>query len=105
MPRGKLLDTATLRAALKGLEFQRQRIEGQIGEVQRLLAPRRRPAAVPATAKPKRTISAAGRRRIAAAQRKRWAEFKAKQAVQAPKGRPKPRKPGKQRPKSEAGQG
>lgn len=87
MPRGKLLDNAILQAALEGLEFQRQRIEGQIAQVQCLLAPRRGPTPVPAAGKPKRTISAAGRKRIAAAQRRRWAALKKAKKESAPKKR------------------
>ncbi len=76
MPRGKLLDNAVLMAALEGLELQRQRVAGQIEQVRSLLTPRRGTTAVPAAAKPKRTISAAGRKRIAEAQRRRWAALK-----------------------------
>jgi hypothetical protein len=87
MPRPRTIQPWLLEAALLSLEQSRQRIERQIAEVQRLLAPRGRPAAVPATAKPKRTISAAGRRRIAAAQRRRWAALKKAKKESAPKKR------------------
>ena len=86
MPRRKLLDTAILEAALEGLELQRQRLEAQIAQVRGLVAPRRVPAAEPA-AKPKRTISAAGKQRIAEAQRRRWAALKGSQKAAAPKKR------------------
>ena len=105
MPRPRTIQPWLLEAALLGLEQTRQRIEGQIAQVQGLLGPRRGPAPVPATAKPKRTISAAGRKRIAAAQRKRWAEFKAKQAAKTAKKRPRPRKAAKKPPQPEARQG
>jgi len=87
MPRPRTIQPWLLEAALLGLEQSRQRTEGQIAEVQRLLAPRHRPTPVPAVARPKRTISAAGRKRIAAAQRKRWAALKKAKKESAPKKR------------------
>jgi hypothetical protein len=87
MPRPRNIQPWLLEAALLGLEQSRQRIEGQIAQVQGLLGPRRRPAEVPALGKPKRTISAAGRRRIAAAQRKRWAALEKAKEGSAPKKR------------------
>ncbi len=78
MPAKPQLDQNVLRAALEGLEAQRQRIESQIAEVRRML--RTRSATNPtASAEPtpgqRRTLSTAARKRIAEAQRKRWQEF------------------------------
>jgi len=87
MPRPRTIQPWLLEVALQGLEQGRQRIEAQIAQVQRLLAPRRHPTPVPAAGKPKRTISAAGRKRIAAAQRKRWAALKKAKKESAPKKR------------------
>jgi len=85
MPRGKRLDPAVLQAALEGLEFQRQRVDQQMAQVRSLLraAPKKRPTAAQAPAKPRPRMSLAGRKRVAAAQRKRWAKVKAKQAAKA----------------------
>jgi hypothetical protein len=87
MPRPRTIQPWLLEAALLGLEQNRQRLEAHIVQVKRLLAPRRGPTPVPAVAKPKRTISAAGRKRIAAAQRKRWAALKEAKEESAPKKR------------------
>jgi hypothetical protein len=88
MPRPRTLTPDILKAALSGLEAQRQRIDGQINEVRRLLGSNPRTAtqtaAPEAPSRPKRTMSAAARSRIAAAQRKRWAETKATSAPAAP---------------------
>jgi hypothetical protein len=75
-----------LKAALEGLEAQKERIEEQISQVQGMLGRRRgRPpasavAAVAALQKPvrKRQLSATARKRIAAAQKRRWAEYRKK---------------------------
>ena len=81
-------DETLMRAALEGLELQRQRIEEQISHVRGVLGMgtgrrRGRPpgkkaaAAAPAGAgRQKRTLSAAARKRIAAAQKRRWAEYR-----------------------------
>lgn len=79
-------DETLLRAALEGLELQRQRIEEQISHVKGVLGlgtgrrrgrPPGRKAAAPAGAGGhKRTLSAAARKRIAAAQKRRWAEYR-----------------------------
>ena len=88
MPRKPLLDAAVLQAALQGLEQQRLETEKRIATVRTLLGARKPKAgAAPVEAKPKRTISAAGRRRIAAAQRKRWAALKEAKKESAPKKR------------------
>jgi hypothetical protein len=89
MPRPRKLTPEILQAALIGLDAQRQRIDGQISEIRRLLGSNSRsaaPAATPeAPSRRKRTMSAAARARIGAAQRKRWAESKAASAPAAPK--------------------
>ncbi len=78
-PRKLTVDEETLlKAALEGLELQRQRIEEQIQEIRQRLsgASARRPAK--ATAKRtrrKRTLSPEARKRISEAQKKRWAEY------------------------------
>ncbi len=79
-PRKLSLDEETLlRAALEGLELQRQRIEAQIDEIRRRLGGA--PAAKPVKAKAaratrrKRTLSPEARKRISEAQKKRWAEY------------------------------
>jgi len=78
-----------LKAALEGLELQKQRIDEQIREVRALLekSPARR-GRPPGSAKPggsaagsgvKRAgsrLSSAARKRIAAAQKRRWAEYR-----------------------------
>ena len=82
MPRGvrSISDNNLWLAALDGLEAQKKRIEGQIGQVQALLGRRggRARAAVNANppARKRRQLSAAARRRIAAAQKRRWAEYR-----------------------------
>jgi len=65
MPRPRIIQPWLPEATLLGLEQSRQRIERQIPEVQRLLAPRARRTPAPATRKPERTISAASRKRMA----------------------------------------
>ena len=80
-------DETLLRAALEGLELQKQRIEEQISHVRGVLGmgtgrrrgrpPGKKAAAAPAGAgRQKRTLSAAARKRIAAAQKRRWAEYR-----------------------------
>jgi hypothetical protein len=88
MPRKPLLDATVLQAALEGLEQQRLETEKRIATVRALLGARKPKARLaPASVKPKRTISAAGRKRIAAAQRKRWAALKKAKEESAPKKR------------------
>jgi len=87
MARPRILQPWLLEAALRGLEQNRQSLEAQMAQVRSLMAPRGGPAPVRAAAKPKRTISAAGRQRIAAAQRQRWAVLKQAKKASAPKKR------------------
>ena len=72
-----------LSAALVGYQHQLEGIQARIAEIRSVLGLK-----APANARPKWTMSAAGRARIAAAQRARWAASK-KQA--APK-REKPKR-------------
>lgn len=77
-----------LRAALEGLDLQRQRIEEHIGQVRSLLGigtgRRGRPpgsknskkTAEDKAAGGKRVMSAAARKRMSAAQRRRWVEHR-----------------------------
>ena len=83
-----------LEAALQGLESQREKLDGQISEVRRLLCSRG--AAVKSTktatksgssnnsgrakSRKKRALSAEARARIADAQKKRWAAFRKSQS-------------------------
>jgi hypothetical protein len=74
-----------LRAALEGLDHQRQRIEEQIGQVRSLLgigsvrrgrppgSTNKKKTAEGKAAGGKRVMSAAARKRMSAAQRRRWA--------------------------------
>ena len=84
-----------LEVALHGLETQRERLDGQISEVRRLLSGRgsangaARPVKTAAksgssnsgarSGRRKRALSAEARARIAAAQKKRWAAFRKSQ--------------------------
>lgn len=70
-------DQSILEAALIGYQFEKEKIEGKIRELQSQLKGKKAPTAVKKAAKPaaKREMSAAARARIAAAQKKRWAEF------------------------------
>lgn len=81
MPRNKLMDDADiLRAALAGLELQRQRLDEQITSLNARMGRkgRGRPAKAVKTRK-KRTMSAEARKRIADAQKKRWAKYRKSQ--------------------------
>jgi hypothetical protein len=73
-------DSSLLKAALEGLELQKQRIEEQIVQVRQLLGRtngRGRPSIKMTGAHvAKRNLSPAARKRISAAQKRRWAEFR-----------------------------
>ena len=70
-------DPIVLKAALEGLELQKQRIEAQIREVRsRLGKPLRSKSETPNGSTRKRILSPEARKRIAAAQKKRWAEYR-----------------------------
>ena len=87
MARGKTTkDLSTLQMALVGYEFEKQRIEGKIGEIQAMLKGKAASSAGAATPKPagkKRILSAAARKRISRAQKKRWAEARKRKAQAA----------------------
>jgi hypothetical protein len=87
MARGKTTeDLSTLQMALVGYQFEKERIEEKIREIQARLKGKAAPAPSAET-KPagvKRALSAAARKRIAAAQKKRWAEHR-KRVAQAAK--------------------
>jgi cell division septum initiation protein DivIVA len=88
MARSKAEDLTTLQMALVGYQFEKQKIEDKIRELQAQLKGKR-PTSPSAAAdkkapKVKRVLSPAARRRIAAAQKKRWAEHR-KRAAQAAK--------------------
>jgi len=70
-------DAGILEAALIGYQFEKEKIEGKIRELQAQLKGKKAPVAARRTvkARPRRQMSDAARARIAAAQRKRWAEF------------------------------
>jgi hypothetical protein len=90
-PRKSLQNESLLRAALEGLELQKQRIENQLSEVRSQLGfgtgRRGRPpgsknkkARVGRPPGKRRKMSAAARKRIGAAQRLRWAKQRASAA-------------------------
>ncbi len=89
MGRPRKLTPDILKAALIGLEVQRERIDAHISEVRRQLGSDSRNGTEATTAgvplRRKRTMSAAARAKTAAAQRKRWAKSKAAAAPAAPK--------------------
>ena len=82
MPRGSS-DHSILEAALVGYQFEKEKIDQKIRELQAQLKGKKVPAAAKKAAKeqPKREMSAAARARIAAAQKKRWAEFHKRKAA------------------------
>ena len=94
MPRPKKNESnnSFLHAALEWFELQRQKLDGQISEVQAMLGlgekkrgrpagkrtSTRKAAAEVHRAPGKRTMSPAAKKRIAAAQKRRWAEYRKK---------------------------
>lgn len=90
-PRKSLHNGSLLKAALEGLELQKQRIENQISEVRSQLGVGtgrrgRPPGSKNKTARvgrppgKRRKMSASARKRIGAAQKLRWAKFHASKA-------------------------
>ena len=83
-PSKSVSDAALLRAALEGLELQRQRVDDQIRQVKKRLGVRAGAQADSlglSTAKAgrkRRKLSAGARKRIADAQKRRWAEYRKK---------------------------
>ena len=86
MARGNTVaDVTTLQMALVGYQYEKQRIEDRIREIEAQLKGKHltlSPAAKK-TAGVKRVLSPAARKRIAAAQKKRWAEHRKRMAAQA----------------------
>ena len=87
MPKGKSADDlSTLQMALVGYQFEKQKIDEKIRQIEAQLKGGKvsRPeSGAEAKAKPlRRQLSAAARKRIAAAQRKRWAEHRRMKAAQ-----------------------
>ncbi len=77
-------DFTTLQMALVGYQFEKQKIEVKIQELQAQLRGKRIPAASAEEKAPvKRVLSPEARKRIAAAQKKRWAEHRRAKAQQA----------------------
>src|SRR5689334_12488837 len=91
MPRPRPINLDILNAALSGLEAQRQKIDGHIAQINRMMPARRIGGLLKTVAKPvapiaaaairkrarkKRVLSAEVRKRIAAAQQKRWGAFR-----------------------------
>jgi hypothetical protein len=76
-------DSGLLQAALVGYQFEKEKIEGKIRELQAQLKGKQAHVAVhkPGKARGKREMSDAARARIASAQRKRWAEFHKQRAA------------------------
>lgn len=88
MPRGRsTADTTTLQMALVGYQYEKQKIEDRIREIEAQLKGKHTTSTSAAVEKKapgvKRVLSPAARKRIAAAQRKRWAEHRKRMAAQA----------------------
>src|SRR6478672_8330866 len=71
-------------AAILGFEEQRRRLDGQIAELRAMRngSSRNGASTAPASVRPRRKMSAAGRKAIAAAQKKRWAALRGGSATQ-----------------------
>lgn len=88
MAKGRSLDDiTTLQMALVGYQYEKQKIEERIREIQAQLKGKHIPTS-PAGGERKatgvkRVLSPAARKRIAAAQKKRWAEHRKRAAAQA----------------------
>jgi hypothetical protein len=88
MARGRTTeDLSTLQMALIGYQFERQKIEDKIREIQaQLKGKKSASSSTPAAAEKspgKRVLSPEARKRIAAAQKKRWAEHRRAKAQQS----------------------
>lgn len=88
MARGRsVADVTTLQMALVGYQYEKQKIEERIREIQAQLKGRHVVSASAGGEKKvtgvKRVLSPAARKRIAAAQKKRWAEHRKRIAAQA----------------------
>jgi hypothetical protein len=85
------IDTAILEMALVGYNAKRDEVVQKMADIERQLGMRRIGASAPSVAakaptaaKPKRTLSAAGKKAIRAALKKRWAAFHAKTGAVKP---------------------
>ena len=88
MARGRsVADVTTLQMALVGYQYEKQKIEERIREIEAQLKGKHAAPASAAVEKKapgvKRILSPAARKRIAAAQKKRWAEHRKRVAAQA----------------------
>ncbi len=88
MARGRSIeDVTTLQMALVGYQYEKQKIEDRIREIEAKLKGKHVSSAAPAAEKKasgvKRVLSPAARKRIAAAQKKRWAEHRKRAAAQS----------------------
>ena len=88
MARGRsTADVTTLQMALVGYQYEKQKIEDRIREIEAQLKGKHVPAQSATGEKKaagvKRVLSPAARKRIAAAQKKRWAEHRKRVAAQA----------------------
>ena len=88
MARGRsAADVTTLQMALVGYQYEKQKIDDRIREIEAQLKGKH--VASPSgpsdkkTSTVKRVLSPAARKRIAAAQKKRWAEHRKRVAAQA----------------------
>ena len=84
------IENSVLEMALIGYEVERLKIESAMAAIRMQLGVRSERGAAPAVeasspaAKPKRTMSAAGRKAISDATKKRWAEFHAAEKAEKP---------------------
>lgn len=87
MARGKsIADVTTLQMALVGYQYEKQKIEDRIREIEAQLKGKHTSTSAATEKKVsgvKRVLSPAARKRIAAAQRKRWAEHRKRVAAAA----------------------
>lgn len=85
MARGRnVQDPTILKMALVGYQFEKQKIEDRITEIQSQLKGKHTSSVVESERpKGKRVLSEGARKRIAAAQKKRWAEHRKRKAQES----------------------
>jgi cell division septum initiation protein DivIVA len=88
MPKGRsVADVTTLQMALVGYQYEKQKIEERIREIEAQLKGKHVASTSSTNEKKsagvKRVLSPAARKRIAAAQKKRWAEHRKRIASQS----------------------
>jgi hypothetical protein len=91
------IDNSVLEMALVGYNARRNEVVQKMAAIERQSGVRRKGASAPrvatktptADARPKRTMTAAGKRAVRAAQKKRWAAFHAKADAKKPAKNPK----------------